>query len=92
MAEALNISLEHLAKMEHGKRNPSIDLLVAMVYYFHVSTDYLLVGKNYDMVGCKAKLLDAVTQLTETVKKYVDSNLFFPKSILCHSPVTYRIW
>lgn len=68
IAEALNISLEHLSKMERGKRNPSIDLLVAMACYFHVSTDYLLMGKNYDMVGCRAKILDVVTQLTEIAK------------------------
>ena len=42
MAEALNISLEHLSKMERGKRKPSIDLIIAMACYFHVSTDYLL--------------------------------------------------
>ena len=65
MAEALNISLEHLSKMERGKRNPSIDLLVAMACYFHVSTDYLLMGKNYDMVDYRAKILDVVTQLAE---------------------------
>ena len=42
MAEALKISMEHLSKMERGKRKPSIDLIIAMACYFHVSTDYLL--------------------------------------------------
>lgn len=68
MAEALNISLEHLSKMERGKRKPSIDLVVAMACYFHVSTDYLLMGKNHDMVDSRTKLLDVVTQLTEIAK------------------------
>lgn len=68
MAEALNISLEHLSKMERGKRKPSIDLVVAMACYFHVSTDYLLMGKNHDMVDSRIKLLDVVTQLTEIAK------------------------
>lgn len=68
MAEALNISLEHLSKMERGKRNPSIDLVVAMACYFHVSTDYLLMEKNCDMVDCRAKILDVVTQLAEIAK------------------------
>lgn len=68
MAEDLNISLEHLSKMERGKRNPSIDLLVAMACYFHVSTDYLLMGKNHDTDDCRAKILDVVTQLTEIAK------------------------
>lgn len=68
MAEALNISLEHLSKMERGKRKPSIDLVVAMACYFHVSTDYLLMGKNHDMVDSRTKLLDVVAQLTEIAK------------------------
>lgn len=68
MAEALNISLEHLSKMERGKRKPSIDLIVAMACYFHVSTDYLLTGKNHDRVDSRTKLLDVITQLTEIAK------------------------
>ena len=68
MAEVLNISLEHLSKMERGKRKPSIDLIIAMACYFHVSTDYLLMGKDHDMVDSRTKLLDVVTQLTEIAK------------------------
>ena len=68
MAEALNISLEHLSKMERGKRKPSIDLIIAMACYFHVSTDYLLMGKAHDKMNSRAKLLDVVTQLTEIAK------------------------
>lgn len=36
MAEALNISLEHLSKMERGKRKPSIDLIIAMACYHFI--------------------------------------------------------
>lgn len=68
LAEALNISVEHLGKMERGKRKPSIDLIVAIACYFHVSTDYLLTGKDHDMVENRTKLLDVVTQLTEIAK------------------------
>ena len=68
LAEALNISLEHLSKMERGKRKPSIDLIVAMAYYFHVSTDYLLMGKDHEMVGSRTKLIDVITQLSEILK------------------------
>ena len=68
LAEALNISVEHLGKMERGKRKPSIDLIVAIACYFHVSTDYLLTGKDHDMVENRTKLLDVVTQLTKIAK------------------------
>ena len=68
MAEALNISLEHLSKMERGKRKPSIDLIIAMACYFHVSTDYLLMGKDHDKMDSHTKPLDVVTQMTEIAK------------------------
>lgn len=68
LAEALNVSLEHLSKMERGKRKPSIDLIVAMACYFHVSTDYLLMGKDHDMEESRTKLLNVVMQLTEIAK------------------------
>ena len=64
LAEALNVSLEHLS----NKRKPSIDLIVAMACYFHVSTDYLLMGKDHDNVDSRTKLLDVVAQLTEIAK------------------------
>ena len=61
----LHISLEYLSKIERGQRKPSIDLVVAIACYFHVSTDYLLMGKDHEMVDSRAKLLDVITQLTE---------------------------
>ena len=68
LAEALNVSLEHLSKMERGKRKPSIDLIVAMACYFHVSTEYLLMSKDPDKVDSRTKLLDGVAQLPEIAK------------------------
>jgi len=67
MAGALNISLEHLSKMERGKKT-SIDLVIAMACYFYVGTDYLLMGKVHDMVDSCTKLLDVATQMTEIAK------------------------
>ena len=40
LAEALGISLEHIGKIERGKRTPSLDLVIAMSKFFHTSTDY----------------------------------------------------
>jgi len=54
--------------MERGKRKPPIDLVIAMACYFHASTDYLLMGKDHDMVDNRTKLLDVVTQLAEIAK------------------------
>ena len=53
---------------DRGQRKPSIDLIVAMACYFHVSTNYLLMGKDHDNVDSRTKLLDVVAQLTEIAK------------------------
>lgn len=46
LAEALGVSLEHIGKIERGKRTPSLDLVIAMAKFFHVSTDYILLLAN----------------------------------------------
>ena len=43
----LNISRESLSYYENGKRQPSLDLLVAFSKYFNVSIDYLITGKEF---------------------------------------------
>ena len=47
-ADELNISIEHLGNMERGQGKPSLELLVEIALYFHVSTDYLLLGRELD--------------------------------------------
>ena len=44
----LNISREALSYYENGKRCPSLEMLVKMSDYFHVSIDYLIRGKNFE--------------------------------------------
>ena len=44
----LNISREAPSYYENGKRCPSLDMLVKMSDYFHVSIDYLIRGKNFE--------------------------------------------
>jgi len=43
----LNISREALSYYETGKRNPDLEMLVAMSKYFNVSVDYLITGKDF---------------------------------------------
>lgn len=68
-AEELNISLEHLGNMERGKGKPSLELLVEIALYFHVSTDYLLLGRELDKDSVRANLLEVAAQLTELASK-----------------------
>ena len=44
LAGALNISIDHLSKIEHGKRGVSIDLLLDISEAVDTSLDYLLKG------------------------------------------------
>ena len=43
----LNISREALSYYENGKREPSLELLVAMSNYFNVSINYLITGEEF---------------------------------------------
>ncbi len=43
----LNISREALSYYENGKRNPSLDMLVAFSKYFGKSIDYLIIGQEF---------------------------------------------
>lgn len=44
LAKQLGISPSAMGMYEQGRREPSMDTLVAMAKVFHVSTDYLLTG------------------------------------------------
>lgn len=65
MAEKLNISKVHYGNLERGTAGCSIDLLIAMSCVFHVSTDYLLMGKETSKEYDLKQLLSVISQLTE---------------------------
>ena len=48
LAEKVNITREHLGRLERGKYGCSIDLLIELSYTLNASTDYLLLGRNPD--------------------------------------------
>ena len=45
-AEKFNVSVEHVGRIETGKRGVSIDLFVDISCAFDVSLDYLILGIN----------------------------------------------
>jgi transcriptional regulator with XRE-family HTH domain len=55
--------------MERGQGKPSLELLVEISLYFHVSTDYLLLGRELDRDSVRASLLELSAQMTELAGK-----------------------
>lgn len=45
IADLLHTSLDNYRGIEKGRRNPSLEFLVAMSLIFEVSLDYLILGK-----------------------------------------------
>lgn len=44
MAEALNVSNNHISSIETGKQKPSLDIFISICEYLNVTPDYLLLG------------------------------------------------
>ena len=71
LAEELNISTDHLGKLELGRRGVSIDLLIDMSNILNVSLDYLIKGTVHDPFRMKRmikqihNLLDQIEALPE---------------------------
>ena len=71
LAEKLNITSEHMGRLELGKRGVSIDLLIDLSNILHVSLDYLIKGTVNDpfqmkhMIRQIHNILDQIEQLPE---------------------------
>ena len=46
LAEKLGVSHHHLGDLERGSSNGSVKILIDITEYFHVSMDYLLLGRD----------------------------------------------
>ena len=67
LAERLNVSTVHLAKIETGKRGCSLDILPDFASFFNASLDYLVLGKVSDS-EVRARL-DAIIQTLEDLRR-----------------------
>jgi transcriptional regulator with XRE-family HTH domain len=68
LAEKLNISREHLGRIERGKYGCSIDLLIELSCALNASTDYLLLGRNPDRDQDRRQLLQVISQLSDIAR------------------------
>ena len=63
LAQEMNVSWNHISKLERGTRSCSLDLLITISKYFGVSTDYLLTGKEMSIE--RNRILSVIRDLTE---------------------------
>ena len=64
LAEKLNISLDHMRKIENGQRGCSVDLLISVSMTFSVSLDFLVLGKSDDRTVQKNAIQSVIESLT----------------------------
>lgn len=67
LAERLNLSTVHMAKIETGQRSCSLDVLTEFAMFFNASLDYLVLGKVSD--NEVRVRLDAVIQTLEALRE-----------------------
>ena len=61
----LNITIDHLGRIENGRSGLSIDLLIEISFYFHVSLDYLLLGRRTQPDEIKNEIGNMIDTLRE---------------------------
>ncbi len=69
LAEQINTSTRHLQKLESGERGASVDTLVALALFFHVSLDFLILGRRQasDMQAQLRDLAQRLENMAETL-------------------------
>lgn len=65
LADAVGQTVDHIRKIENGKRGCSIDLLAEMSACLDVSLDYLVLGKDHSTSIAKRIVRWMIQALTE---------------------------
>ena len=69
LCDALGMSDTHYRKIEAGSRTGSLELIVEMAEYFHVSLDYLLLGETESNSKAKRDILAVIESLTRITRE-----------------------
>jgi DNA-binding XRE family transcriptional regulator len=67
--DVIGISDTHYRKIEAGTRTGSLELIVEMAEYFHVSLDYLLLGETESNSKAKRDILTVIENLTRIARE-----------------------
>ena len=63
-AAEMGFSLSGYRKLEQGQNGGSIDSLIMVANYYHISLDYLVYGKERDYISCLSEgLTDSQTSI-----------------------------
>ena len=74
LALRLNISHEHMNKIERGRRGCSIDILLELSEILGVSTDYLLAGRQADHASIRESVENVMDELSSLLAR-IDGKL-----------------
>ena len=69
LAAKMNTSISNLGKLERGLQGLSIDLLINLALFFHVSLDYIILGKELQVDTIKTALRSMVDTLMNLEQK-----------------------
>ena len=64
-AELLDIDRSYMSRIENGSKGCSVDLLIRLSELYHVSLDYLILGRAADQASLKENLEKVIQQLTD---------------------------
>ena len=64
-AQLLDIDRSFMSRIENGSKGCSVDLLIRLSELYHVSLDYLILGRAADQVSLKENLEKVIQQLTD---------------------------
>lgn len=71
MTFKVNVSEDHLKSIELGRRAPSIDLLIEFAEVFHVSLDYLILGRTESNTAELMMELDIISTHLDRLKELI---------------------
>ena len=90
LAEKLGVSHRHLGDLERGSSNGSVKILIDIAEYFHVSMDYLLLGRDPSRDQFQNELQAAIDHLRKNQRSFIitstrnaPASFYTGKSVSC---------
>lgn len=74
LASRLSITRSTIAAYENNTRQPSFQVLIRLAEIFHVTTDYLLIGNNNDLLDISGLSMEQRMIIVNLVKNFQETN------------------